>query len=107
MGDFDAAALVKPALAALAGALAGAILFSITGAPLGRDGLVLAAIIGACVGIPGRVVGEPGLPLALVCGFLALAAFLLLVVGYPAEDCTVPEAALVKKPLEEILVWDR
>ncbi|MEM7244527.1 MAG: nitroreductase family protein [Acidobacteriota bacterium] len=33
--------------------------------------------------------------------------FLLIPVGYPAEDCTVPEAALVKKPLEDILTWDR
>lgn len=29
--------------------------------------------------------------------------FLLIPVGYAADDCTVPSAALVKKPLEEIL----
>jgi len=30
--------------------------------------------------------------------------FLLIPVGYPADDCTVPAHALEKKPLEEILV---
>lgn len=30
--------------------------------------------------------------------------FLLIPVGYPAADCVVPEAALVKKPLAEVLV---
>jgi nitroreductase len=33
--------------------------------------------------------------------------FLLVPVGYPADDCTVPKAALTKKPLDDILVWDR
>ena len=28
-------------------------------------------------------------------------------IGYPAEGCVVPEAALAKKPLEEIMVVDR
>lgn len=31
--------------------------------------------------------------------------FLLVPVGYPAEDCRVPD--LARKPLEEILVWNR
>ncbi len=30
-------------------------------------------------------------------------AFVLIPVGYPADDCRVPEAALAKKPLSEIL----
>ena len=30
--------------------------------------------------------------------------FLLIPVGYPAEDCRVPRAALLKKPLAEVLV---
>jgi nitroreductase len=30
--------------------------------------------------------------------------YLLIPVGYPAEDCLVPQAALVKKPLEDVLV---
>lgn len=30
--------------------------------------------------------------------------FLLIPVGYPAEDCTVPAAALVHKPLDEVMV---
>ncbi|TAH34369.1 MAG: nitroreductase family protein [Planctomycetota bacterium] len=30
--------------------------------------------------------------------------FLLIPVGYPADDCTVPEAALRKKPLEQVMV---
>ena len=34
-------------------------------------------------------------------------AFVLIPVGYPADDCQVPEAALHKKPLEEIMVVDR
>ena len=33
--------------------------------------------------------------------------FLLIPVGYPAEGCRVPAAALVKKPLEEIMTLDR
>jgi len=32
-------------------------------------------------------------------------AFLLLPVGYPAEDCRVPDIG--RKPLQDILVWDR
>ena len=31
-------------------------------------------------------------------------AYMLIPVGWPAEDCTVPEAALCKKPLAEIMV---
>jgi iodotyrosine deiodinase len=34
-------------------------------------------------------------------------AFVLIPVGYPADDCRVPEAALRKKPLDEILVFDK
>ncbi len=34
-------------------------------------------------------------------------AFLLVPVGYPAADCEVPESAMVKKPLSEIMVVDR
>jgi len=34
-------------------------------------------------------------------------AFVLIPVGYPADDCQVPEAALHKKPLDEIMVVDR
>jgi iodotyrosine deiodinase len=34
-------------------------------------------------------------------------AFLLVPVGYPADDCEVPESAMVKKPLSEIMVVDR
>ncbi|RJP39834.1 MAG: nitroreductase family protein [Phycisphaerales bacterium] len=30
--------------------------------------------------------------------------FLLIPVGYPADDCVVPRAAIVRKPLEEIMV---
>jgi nitroreductase len=30
--------------------------------------------------------------------------FLLIPVGYPADDCVVPEAALQRKPLEDVLV---
>ena len=33
--------------------------------------------------------------------------FLLVPVGYPAADCTVPEAALNKKSLDAITTWDR
>jgi hypothetical protein len=33
--------------------------------------------------------------------------FVLVPIGYPAEGCMVPEAALVKKPLDEIMVVDR
>ena len=32
-------------------------------------------------------------------------AFLLLVTGYPAADATVPEHALIKKPLEDIATF--
>jgi len=32
-------------------------------------------------------------------------AVLLIPVGYPAESATVPEHAIRKKPLDEILVW--
>lgn len=31
--------------------------------------------------------------------------FMLLIVGYPAEDCEIPEAAKKKKPLEDIAVF--
>ncbi|MNF07561.1 hypothetical protein D3C80_2077640 [compost metagenome] len=31
--------------------------------------------------------------------------FLILVVGYPAPDATVPVAGKVKKPLEQISTW--
>lgn len=31
--------------------------------------------------------------------------YLLLVAGYPADDCTTPRAARLKKPLEEISTW--
>lgn len=34
-------------------------------------------------------------------------AYLLIPVGYPAEDCTVPEVALARKPIEDIMVIDR
>jgi nitroreductase len=34
-------------------------------------------------------------------------AFLLIPVGYPAEDCRVPAAGAVRKPLHEIMVVDR
>jgi hypothetical protein len=30
--------------------------------------------------------------------------FVLVPIGYPADDCVVPEAALVKKPLDEIMI---
>lgn len=33
--------------------------------------------------------------------------FLLVPVGYPADDCAVPEAALARKPLDEVIVIDR
>lgn len=32
--------------------------------------------------------------------------FLLIPVGYPAEDCRVPEAALARRPLSEVMVVD-
>ena len=31
--------------------------------------------------------------------------FLLIPVGYPADDCVVPD--IQRKPLDEILVWNR
>ena len=31
--------------------------------------------------------------------------YILLVVGYPAEDCTVPVHGGIKKPLERIASW--
>ncbi len=34
-------------------------------------------------------------------------AFVLVPVGYPADDCVVPQAALSRKPLDEIMVIDR
>ena len=34
-------------------------------------------------------------------------AFLLVPVGYPTEDCQVPEAAITRKPIDEIMVVDR
>lgn len=33
--------------------------------------------------------------------------FLLIPVGYPSNDCKVPEAALSRKPLDQVLVVDR
>ncbi len=30
--------------------------------------------------------------------------FLLIPLGYPAPDCRVPQAALARKPLEEVLI---
>ena len=33
--------------------------------------------------------------------------YVLVPVGYPADDCVVPEAALRKKPLDRIMVVDR
>ena len=30
--------------------------------------------------------------------------FLLIPVGYPADDCTVPAAALARKPLDEVMI---
>ncbi|MGQ0553355.1 MAG: nitroreductase family protein [Planctomycetota bacterium] len=32
-------------------------------------------------------------------------AFLLIPVGYPAQGCRVPAAALLRKPLNEVLIW--
>ncbi|MBI5852819.1 MAG: nitroreductase family protein [Planctomycetes bacterium] len=32
--------------------------------------------------------------------------FLLIPVGYPADDCVVPRAALARKPLEDVLVFE-
>ncbi|MGQ0613692.1 MAG: nitroreductase family protein [Planctomycetaceae bacterium] len=32
--------------------------------------------------------------------------FLLVPIGYPAEDCVVPEAALLRRPIEETLLFD-
>ena len=44
--------------------------------------------------------------LADICGRPASEKpFLLLVAGHPAEDATVPTAALVKKPLDAIAAW--
>ncbi|RMH04427.1 MAG: nitroreductase family protein [Planctomycetota bacterium] len=34
-------------------------------------------------------------------------AWMLIPLGWPAEDCRVPAAALERKPLEQILVYDR
>ena len=34
-------------------------------------------------------------------------AYMLIPVGYPADDCKVPEHALTRKPLDEVLVIDR
>lgn len=31
--------------------------------------------------------------------------FLLIPVGYPADDCVVPQAALARKPLSAVLLW--
>lgn len=33
--------------------------------------------------------------------------FLLIPVGYPADDCVVPRAGLARRPLEEVMVIDR
>jgi iodotyrosine deiodinase len=33
-------------------------------------------------------------------------AFLLIPVGYPTDDCVVPEAATVRKPLDDIMIVD-
>jgi nitroreductase len=33
--------------------------------------------------------------------------YLLVPVGYPADDCVVPKAALSRKPLRELLIWNR
>ena len=41
----------------------------------------------------GRILGRPA----------SERPFVLVPIGYPAEDCMVPEAALRKKPLEEIM----
>ena len=30
--------------------------------------------------------------------------FLLVPVGYPADDCRVPEAALSRKPLDDVMI---
>ena len=32
--------------------------------------------------------------------------FLLIPVGYPTEDCTVPAHAIPRKPIEQVLLWD-
>jgi len=42
----------------------------------------------------GRILGRPGNE----------RPFVLVPIGYPAEGCVVPEAALSKKPLDEIMV---
>jgi nitroreductase len=34
-------------------------------------------------------------------------AYMLIPVGYPAAECTVPAHAVARKPLEEVLVFDR
>ena len=34
-------------------------------------------------------------------------AYMLIPVGYPAEGCTVPVHAISRKPLEEVLIFDR
>lgn len=34
-------------------------------------------------------------------------AYMLVPVGYPAEDCEVPAHALPRKPLDEVLIFDR
>ncbi len=34
-------------------------------------------------------------------------AFVLIPIGYPSDDCTVPAEALKRKPLEQIMVVDR
>lgn len=34
-------------------------------------------------------------------------AYMLIPVGYPATDCTVPRHALPRRPLDEVLVFDR
>lgn len=46
------------------------------------------------MGFLNRILGRPG----------SERPFVLVPIGYPAEDCVVPEAALAKKPLEEIMV---
>ena len=34
-------------------------------------------------------------------------AYMLIPVGYPASDCTVPVHAVSRKPIDEVLVFDR
>ena len=59
-----------------------------------RDALLLLRVGAGAHLVLGRILGRPP----------SERPFVLVPIGYPAEGCVVPEAALRKKPLEEIMI---